>query len=444
MATRHTDTKRQIPVSDEKINYKPFATDKQMRQHLPLLFFYALLGFSFQFTSVAMRYWMMETVKVSPAQMAAMFGVSAIPWCLKPVYGFISDSKPLFGYRRRSYMVGFSFMSAYMWILLPLVPHDEFIITLVMTLASGSMCFADVMADSLLVEVARVEEDAQKGTIQSWSWMMRFGGGLLAAGTGAIAYDNMGAENVFLLNSMVPVAIAISSMFIPDERTDRQVHWRQTGTKLWTAVRKPGIYKPAFFIFLICVTPSCGGAMTFFYERELRFTPDEFGALDVMEYVVKIFGTFVYKRYLRHVSFIRIFGWALLMSFLLENTLLLLVLHVNRDMGIPDYVFAFAERVVLTLVVQFVTMPMVVLGARLCPKGVEGTLYALLMSVTNFGGVISTEWGSMFTGMLGVTSTNFTNLWKLLLLCNLCDLIPLAALPLLRGLQHETGPDAYI
>lgn len=406
-------------------------------KHGPLLLFYLLLGFGFQFTSVAMRYWMMDTVRVSPAQMTAIFGVVSIPWCLKPVYGFISDSYPIFGYRRRSYMVIFAFMSAYMWILLPFVPHDEFVITLVMTLSSASMCFADVMADSLLVEVARSESEDERGIIQSYAWMLRFIGGLLAAVLGAVAYDYLGSVKVFLVNSMVPVVIAITSVFIPDESTKSTVKWRETGKKLWSAMRRKEIYCPALFIFLVSVTPGYGGAMSFFYERKLGFTPDEFGALDTVEYIVKICGTYIYKKYLRKVEFVKIFGWSLLLSFLLENTLLLLVLHVNRDIGIPDFVFAFIERVVLTLVYQFVTMPMVVLGARVCPVGVEGTLYALLMSITNFGGVISSEWGSLFTNMFGVTSTDFTNLWKLVLLCNMCDLIPIASLRLLRGISID-------
>ncbi len=406
-------------------------------KHIPLLLFYLCLGFTFQFTSVAMRYWMMDTVKVQPSQMAAIFGVAAIPWCLKPIYGFVSDSYPLFGYRRRSYMVISSFVSSYMWMLLPFVPHDEFCITLVMTLSSGSLCFADVMADSLLVEVARSESEENKGIIQSWTWIMRFTGGLLAAGLGAIAYDNMGATNVFLINSMIPVLIAIISVYIPDKKTNKRTNWKVTGSKLWKAVRLPSIYKPALFIFLICVTPSAGGAMTFFYDRDLKFTPDEFGALVVCGFLVQILGTFVYKRWLRQVSFIKIFGCALALSFFLEQTLLLLVLHVNRDLGIPDYVFAFSERVVLTLIGQFITMPMVVLGARLCPEGVEATLYALLMSVTNLGGVISSEWGSLFTSMFGVTSTNFDNLWKLVLLCNMFDIIPICCLRLLRGITPK-------
>ena len=52
-------------------------------------------------------------------------------------------------------MVIMSFATCFMWILLPFVPHDEFLITLVMTLASAGLCFTDVMADSLLVEAAR-------------------------------------------------------------------------------------------------------------------------------------------------------------------------------------------------------------------------------------------------------------------------------------------------
>ena len=406
-------------------------------QHIPLLSFYLLLGVCFQFPAVAMRYWLMEDVRVTPAQMGAIFGVTAIPWCMKPLYGFISDSYPIYGLRRRPYMVMMSFLSCAMWIVLPFVPHDEFIITFVLTISSIGMSFTDVMADSLLVEVARDEKSDNKGIIQSWAWIMRFSGGLIASGVGAVMYEHFGAVNVFLINSMVPVSIAILSTYIPDQPSTMRLDWRRTGVKLWSAIRRPMIYRPAFFIFLICVTPGYGGAMSFFYDRELGFTPTEFGILDTMGYIVSIIGTIIYKKWLRNVSFTKIFGWALLLSFFLENTLLLLVLHTNRTLGIPDFVFALAERIVITLVSQFISMPMVVLGARVCPVGVEATLYALLMSITNFGGVISSEWGSLFTNMFGITGENFRNLWKLVLLCNAFDLIPLFSLRLVSTVDNS-------
>ena len=385
-----------------------------------------------------MRFWLIDTVGVSPAQMSAIFGVTAIPWCLKPLYGFISDSYPLFGYRRRPYMILGAFLSSWMWICLPFCPYEEFVITLVMTCSSLGLCFADVMADSLLVEAARRESEKQQGTIQSWSWLLRFAGGLVASLLGAVAYDYMGAVQVFLLNSMFPVIIATTACFIPDVPSTETYDWKTTTTKLYSAIRKPAIFKPALFIFLLSATPSYGDALTFFYQHELKFTADEFGALDVMGYIVSMTGAYIYKRWLRHVSFVRIFTAALLLSFVLENTLFVLVLHWNRTIGIPDYVFAAIERIVITLVGEFVTMPMVVLGARVCPVGVEGTLYALLMSISNIGGVVSSEWGSLLTNMFGVTSTNFSALWKLMLVCHLFDLIPIASVRLVRDVTPET------
>ena len=266
-----------------------------------------------------------------------------------------------------------------------------------------------------------------------------FLGGLLASASGAFAYEKLGYAQVFLINSMVPVAVAVIACFIKEETTSQPTNWKTTGKTLLSAIRQPGIYKPALFLFLICVTPGYGGALTFFYERELGFTPTEFGMLDVMSHIVSIIGIFIYKRWLRQVSFPKIFGSALVLSFLLENTMLLLVFHINRQMGIPDYVFAFIERVTITLVGQFITMPMVVLGARLCPPGVEASLYALLMSITNIGGVVSEEWGSLLTNMFGITGTNFTNLWKLMLLCHAFDLIPLGGLGLIRNITPETS-----
>lgn len=399
-------------------------------EHKPLLFFYFLLGFCFSFPSIALRYWLMEWV--TPAQMAAIFGIVSVPWCLKPLYGFLSDSYPIFGYRRRPYMIFGAYLSSTMWILLPFCPHDEFAVTMVMTLSSAGLCFSDVMADSLLVEVARNESESNKGTIQSYSWMFRFFGGLAASIFGAIAYDTLGAVKVFHFNSMIPVAIAVVSAYVHEPTASVVANWRVTRQKMSSALRQPSIYRPALFLFLVCVTPGYGSVMTFFYQRELKFTPDEFGTLDVLGHLVAIVGTYIYKRYLREVAFRKILGIALFTSFLLSNSLLLLVLHVNRTMGIPDFVFALIERIVITLVGQFITMPMVVMGARICPVGVEGTLYALLMSITNIGGVVGEEWGSLLTTMFGISSDNFTNLWKLMLVCHLFDLVPMFSLRLVR------------
>jgi len=90
---------------------------------------------------------------------------------------------------------------------------------------------------------------------------------------------------------------------------------------------------------------------------------------------------------------------------------------------------------VLTVLGQLAFMPLLVLAASLCPPGVEGTLFALLMSTFNAGGIVGRELGAGLTALLGVSSsaaaggaTDFSNLFTLVLLCNLASLLPLLAL----------------
>ena len=156
---------------------------------------------------------------------------------------------------------------------------------------------------------------------------------------------------------------------------------------LWKAVRQPDIFKPALFIFVIGATPDYGGALTFFYEKKLKFSADQFAFLDVLGYVCAILSTIMYRKFFKHWSFRKVFAVGLIASFLAEQTLFLLVTHYNRVVGIPDITFAAMERVALTFVNEFLLLPMVVMGARICPKHVEGSLYALLMSISNFSGL---------------------------------------------------------
>ena len=69
--------------------------------------------------------------------------------------------------------------------------------------------------------------------------------------------------------------------------------------------------------------------------------------------------------------------WTAIASVVAGLSQLLLVTHVNRDLGIPDTLFTFGDDLVLTVFGQLAFMPLLVLAASLCPPGVEGTLFAL-------------------------------------------------------------------
>ena len=68
---------------------------------------------------------------IGPARMGMYMSYVTIPWyylmiiyqfyqirVIKPIWGLLTDAKPLFGYRRKSYLILFGFLGTVGWILL--------------------------------------------------------------------------------------------------------------------------------------------------------------------------------------------------------------------------------------------------------------------------------------------------------------------------------------
>ncbi len=66
-----------------------------------------------------------------------------------------------------------------------------------------------------------------------------------------------------------------------------------------------------------------------------------------------------------------------------------------------------------------------VLAARLCPPGIEGTLFAFLMSLSNAGTNTSELLGAGLIKMVRVTTTNFEYLWLAVTIRSLMKLLPI-------------------
>jgi hypothetical protein len=52
-------------------------------------------------SGLAVSYFYKNTLMIQPATLSMVSSLSAIPWTIKPLYGFMSDGWPIFGYRRR-------------------------------------------------------------------------------------------------------------------------------------------------------------------------------------------------------------------------------------------------------------------------------------------------------------------------------------------------------
>lgn len=407
--------------------------------HVAVLGFYLLLGFNFSFPQVAMQFWMIEEIKWQPAQTAAIYGLIGIPWCFKPFYGFLSDRYPIGGLRRKPYLIIGALMTFISWLVLPFL-QTTFLRILALFTASLGACVGDVMMDSIVVCIAKTETEESKGTIQSNMWISRNVGSLLGVIGGSLYYNAFGSLGTFLANACVPLFwIVMIKGF--DEPPTEKINTKEICVKIGSTVKQPQIYKAIIFMLLACSTPAYGQSFVYYLEKELKFTPMEFGYLKTSRRIFAIISIWCYKRYFRHVELRKILFWSLLSVFIVEQSRFLIIFHLTPF--IPNFALALLEGLMMTIVGEFILMPLVVLSARICPEGIEGTFYAFIISIQNLSGIIGDEWGSLVVHAFGVTADNFTHLWKVMVLCHLCDIIPLMVIqfvPRDRELEEEEIP----
>jgi hypothetical protein len=118
-----------------------------------------------------------------------------------------------------------------------------------------------------------------------------------------------------------------------------------------------------------------------------------------------------------------------------------LVTGANEQLGISNEYFCLADEIVLTVLGRISFMPVLVLAARICPEGVEATLFATLMSICNSGAVTGSFMGSLLTKGMGVTSSSFDNLALLVTICALSTLLPLPLVRLVPDLDGHEDED---
>ena len=68
---------------------------------LTVYFVQGILGLA----RLAVSFFLKDDLGLTPTEVGVLTGISSIPWIIKPVFGFLSDGVPIFGYRRRPYLI---------------------------------------------------------------------------------------------------------------------------------------------------------------------------------------------------------------------------------------------------------------------------------------------------------------------------------------------------
>ncbi len=324
-----------------------------------------------------------------PGDLGAFSMAVGLVWVLKPAFGLLTDFVPLFGRKRRNYLIlagALAAVSMFGPAILPppSTPTSRFAWLLGwLAAATVAWSFADVVADALLIDRGR--NSGLVGRFQAAQWaaaylagiVAGFGGGWLSKG----AREPLGF-GVCGLAALGTMLLAIFAVREP-RLSNSSLPTGEAALALARAVRSPKLLGAGAFLFLWNFNPFSSVVFYSHATRTLGLDEDFFGVTKSVMAVGSILGCLAYLGLARWVA----------APALVRVSIVLGVASTLAFAGVSGRGSAVAASLVVGIIYMLATLIQLDLAARACPPEAAGTSFALLMTLENLAGSLSTGLG---------------------------------------------------
>lgn len=378
-----------------------------------LLFLYLVyftIGFVLAFPSVAVQMFLMDNV--SPVNTAITYGIISFPWCLKPLYGFVSDKYPVFDLgHRKPYIAWASLMLGFLYTFIHDLKNDLSAFISCLVIISLCICITDVCADGITISYAKVE--SKKGITQSNTWIARSFGTLSGFILGGMLYKATNLKTVLNFAAVLPMMNTLLIWNIPERSSEnKQISFKNLIDNFVTQRNF------IFILFMFHFTPNYGVFYEYFLKEELKYNSDQFTYLSISSSLSFLIGLISFKYFFRKMKLDKLLIGSVVASSTIRLSQLLVVLKI-----VPEFWLVAVDGITESFFGQLVMMPLIVVAGKVCDDGLEGSFFSFVMAVMNFSSFLADESGSLIAYSLGVTKSSFENLYILMLIGMASDVI---------------------
>ncbi|GJP41339.1 hypothetical protein CLOM_g999 [Closterium sp. NIES-68] len=408
-------------------------------------------GYASSLTDLSLSYYWKDVQHLQPA--AAQFYMSfvGIPWDVKPLYGMITDTFPILGFQRWPYIALSGIIGTVAWWALGGLPALVPALATCLLVTQSLFCAVpDVVVDGMLAQEIR-QKPTYAADLQSLPSACLALASLLTYTVSGSLIKALGPCGTFFLISLSPLSLLVVALSLPEARLPEG---RRTGNvrklgRTWRrfvgTIRHRKIARAALFLFIVQggVIPDISSGMFFWLtdpQHGPGFSEVFMGVVGAVGQVGMLLGVAAYNLWLRRFTYRSILFCTQFLLFATCCLDLLLVTRTNLRLGIPDHAFLIGDQAFSVAMARLQIMPILVLAARMCPSGIEATLFAFYMATTNFGRTCSEWWGAALLHGVGVRRESYENLWVAVVVRMGARLLPLLAL----GLLPEGGPESEV
>src|SRR5215831_1663523 len=215
------------PIDQRPISAAAAQQDANQHAVKRLLVFFALvyvvegLGQIVGLIAQPLNYYLKEVHGFSPLQVTAFVTLFNLPWIIKPLYGLVSDFLPLFGYRRKSYLIiaNVAATAGYLWVTQLNAPGD---LAWALMLTAYAMAISSTLCGAVLVGNGQRLQESGAFVNQQWLWFNI--AAMIAAVVGGQLVQHLDPSNALhaaaAIIAVAPCAVIVGTIFlVPEKRT---------------------------------------------------------------------------------------------------------------------------------------------------------------------------------------------------------------------------------
>ncbi len=320
-----------------------------------------------------LTFFLKDTLHAPAGKVSFFFLACGLFWYIKPLAGILTDAFPLFGTRRRSYMLFSGTLAAISWVALLLLPRTYNALLLGAIVVNLFMVMASTATGAYLVEAGqRMGATGRLTSMRQFvqnacSVVTGYGGGLLAS-AGLLWTAGVNAVMVFTLVPITYIYLRETKQSLTSSQS-----FQKAGLQLGTIVKSKPMWWTILFVFLFYFSPGFGTLLTYRQSDVLKMSKEFIGLMGTVAGVGGILAAVIYGFVIRKVPIRPL----LYVGIIVASFSSVIYLFYNSKAVAPpiDFTngvcFAFAEVALMDLM------------ARATPKGCEGLGYGLVLSVRN-------------------------------------------------------------
>lgn len=217
-------------------------------------------------------------LKLGRDEVSLFMSLAGLPWYFKIFAGLLSDCFPLFGTRRRHYLIFSGSLAAVCWLIAGQMRHDYWPLLLALMATHTMLVFISTVTAGLIVEAGkRLGAEGQLVTVRVVvESICGIVAGPIAGFLAGQDFGWTGVAGAIIAASVIPAAVLLLRE-PPVARYDASV-LRNVTSELREVLKSRGLWLTALFLLLANI-PTFGSSLYFHQTEQLGFTNIDIGYL---------------------------------------------------------------------------------------------------------------------------------------------------------------------